>query len=328
MMMSRRDRDDRRIVVGVDGSPSSMAALRWAILQAELTGCAVEAVTAWRLPSRYGFAPVTDGARDFEGDARKILADALNEVKQRGTRCGLPLIVVEGHTAEVLVRAALRGGHAGGGQPGIWRIHWGAARLGQPVLRASCPLSCPGHPRDRLGRAMTSTVVNFRPRSSKPGSAAGLRWTWARPYAAARHAARRRAPRARARGRAPAGVQGNRLPRLRNVCTRSRAVSPRLLRRSVSSAHGLEDLPATEPGQRRAAQADRKAYDLLLVAELRPTPAQPDEGHPGTPDRLPRAVTYSQASPGQWGSRQGRGAGGQRAAPGPGRPAGPAAAAA
>ncbi len=43
MMMSRLDRDDRRIVVGVDRSPSSMAALRWAILQAELTGCAVEA---------------------------------------------------------------------------------------------------------------------------------------------------------------------------------------------------------------------------------------------------------------------------------------------
>ena len=89
-------------------------------------------------------------------------------------------------------------------------------------------------------------------------------------------------------------------------------------------AHGLEDLPATEPGERRAAQADRKAYGLLLVAELRPTPAQPDEGHPGTPDRLPRAVTHSQASPGQWGSRQGRGAGGQRAAPGPeGPPARP-----
>jgi nucleotide-binding universal stress UspA family protein len=106
MMMSRQDRDDRRIVVGVDGSPSSMAALRWAVLQAELTGCAVEAVTAWRLPSRYGFAAVTDRATDVEGDARKILADALNEVSSVEPDVIIRSSVVEGHPAEVLVRAA------------------------------------------------------------------------------------------------------------------------------------------------------------------------------------------------------------------------------
>ena len=107
-MMSRQDRDDRRIVVGVDGSPSSMAALRWSILQAELTGCAVEAVTAWRFPSSYGFAPVTDRAADFEGDARKILADALNDVSSVEPDVVVRSSVVEGHPAEVLVRAARR----------------------------------------------------------------------------------------------------------------------------------------------------------------------------------------------------------------------------
>lgn len=34
-------------------------------------------------------------------------------------------------------------------------------------------------------------------------------------------------------------------------------------------AHGLEDLPTTEPGRRPAAEAARRAYDLLLVAEPR-----------------------------------------------------------
>ena len=83
-----------------------MTALRWAILQAELTGCEVEAVTAWQLPSRYGFAAVTDRATDFEGDARKILADALNEVSSVEPDVLIRSSVAEGHPAEVLVRAA------------------------------------------------------------------------------------------------------------------------------------------------------------------------------------------------------------------------------
>jgi len=41
-------------------------------------------------------------------------------------------------------------------------------------------------------------------------------------------------------------------------------------------AHGLEDLPAAEPAGRRAAEAARQAYDLLLV-----------ERHAGAPDRRP-----------------------------------------
>jgi len=37
-------------------------------------------------------------------------------------------------------------------------------------------------------------------------------------------------------------------------------------------ARGLEDIPTAEPGQRPAAKAARRAYDLLLEAEFR-TPA-------------------------------------------------------
>jgi hypothetical protein len=40
-------------------------------------------------------------------------------------------------------------------------------------------------------------------------------------------------------------------------------------------AHGLEDLPAAEPGGRQAAEAARQAYDLLLVAGQRA--GEPDE---------------------------------------------------
>lgn len=41
-------------------------------------------------------------------------------------------------------------------------------------------------------------------------------------------------------------------------------------------AHGLEDLPAAEPGRRPAAEAARQAYDLLLVAGQRAS--EPDSG--------------------------------------------------
>jgi len=104
--MSSQGRGRGRIVVGVDGSASSMAALRWALRQATLTGSSVDAVIAWHLPAGYGVAPVGDRAVDFEGDAKQVLADALNEVS--GTEPGVLVrpSVVEGHTADVLVRAA------------------------------------------------------------------------------------------------------------------------------------------------------------------------------------------------------------------------------
>ena len=97
---------DKRIVVGVDGSPSSMKALRWAIRQAKLTGAEVEAVTAWSYPAGYGWAQFADGAVDFEGDAGKILVEALAEVSGIAPDVVVEPLVVHGHAADVLVRAA------------------------------------------------------------------------------------------------------------------------------------------------------------------------------------------------------------------------------
>jgi nucleotide-binding universal stress UspA family protein len=97
---------DKRIVVGVDGSASSMKALRWAIRQAELTGAEVEAVTAWSYPSGYGSAPCGDGAVDFEGNAGKLLFEALAEVSGIAPDVVVEPLVVQGHAVDVLVRAA------------------------------------------------------------------------------------------------------------------------------------------------------------------------------------------------------------------------------
>ena len=50
-MPAQADSKDPRIVAGVDGSPSSLSALRWAIRQAGLTGAAVDALIAWQDPN-------------------------------------------------------------------------------------------------------------------------------------------------------------------------------------------------------------------------------------------------------------------------------------
>ena len=72
-MSTGQGRDSRRIVVVVDWSEPSKAALRWAIRQAKLTGAEVEAVTTWWYPPGSRLAPTSDGLVDLEGDAGKTL---------------------------------------------------------------------------------------------------------------------------------------------------------------------------------------------------------------------------------------------------------------
>jgi nucleotide-binding universal stress UspA family protein len=94
-----------RIVVGVDGSPSSVRALRWAAGQAELTGGELHAVTAWSMPTLYGWIPpVADF--DWAGNARTALDKAIKEALD-DTRAGLVRRhVVEGSAARALLSAA------------------------------------------------------------------------------------------------------------------------------------------------------------------------------------------------------------------------------
>ncbi len=100
----------RRIVVGVDGSPSSSAALRWAVSEAELTGDTVLAVIAWHYPiaaGGYGWAPVAmDDGIDLESIAEKTLAHAIDEVSGLGSAVTIERRVVEGYAPSVLLDAA------------------------------------------------------------------------------------------------------------------------------------------------------------------------------------------------------------------------------
>jgi nucleotide-binding universal stress UspA family protein len=97
--------EDRRIVVGVDGSDSALAALRWAMRQAKLTGSRVEVVTVWHFPAAYGWEP-TGADPDFEGDAHQILADAVTAAERLQPGVTVLPLVEEGPPAEVLLRVA------------------------------------------------------------------------------------------------------------------------------------------------------------------------------------------------------------------------------
>jgi nucleotide-binding universal stress UspA family protein len=101
---------ERRIVVGVDGSGSSKAALRWAIRQAKLTGATVDAMIAWHYPASaggYGWAPTGMGTTfDFRENAEKVLADATGAACDPGSGVPVRARVVEGNAAQVLLDAA------------------------------------------------------------------------------------------------------------------------------------------------------------------------------------------------------------------------------
>ncbi|MEP6980984.1 MAG: universal stress protein [Nakamurella sp.] len=93
----------RRVIVGVDGSPASIDALRWAARQAALTGSTLEAITSWVMPGTSGLE-FGAGECDWADNARSALATAVQEAFD-GT---VPVNrrVIPGRAQDVLVDAA------------------------------------------------------------------------------------------------------------------------------------------------------------------------------------------------------------------------------
>lgn len=98
-----------RIVVGVDGSPSSKAALAWAVRQAEHTGGTVEAVIAWHYPVVAGTPFGSDSMLpeiDFAQVAERLLSQAVKQTVDPAGPVKVSCIVREGNAAAVLLEAA------------------------------------------------------------------------------------------------------------------------------------------------------------------------------------------------------------------------------
>ncbi len=108
--MSDQQESGRRIVVGVDGSPSAKAALAWAVRQAELTGASVEAVIAWHYPIVAGgvpFAPIeATYTADYAESAAMTLNGAVLETADPDGPVKVSSTVREGNAAQVLLDAS------------------------------------------------------------------------------------------------------------------------------------------------------------------------------------------------------------------------------
>ncbi|HUC23591.1 MAG TPA: universal stress protein [Streptosporangiaceae bacterium] len=94
----------QRIIVGVDGSPPSQAAFRWAVRQTRLTGGRVCAVTAWRYPVAYGYPVPISPLSSAEEIAERVLRTATDEIEQEpGEPVTISGKIVEGNAAKVLL---------------------------------------------------------------------------------------------------------------------------------------------------------------------------------------------------------------------------------
>lgn len=135
------DRSRPIIVVGVDGSEPSLAALRWAAQQARRTGAQIHAVTAWDIPPTIFVVPEYVEA-DYARDARLLLDHTVSAAL--GTDRAVPVAraAVQDRPARALVAAAegamllVVGNRGRGALPGV---HLGSV-ASYCVNHAPCPV--------------------------------------------------------------------------------------------------------------------------------------------------------------------------------------------
>jgi len=119
-----------RIVVGVDGSAPSKVALRWAAcLAASWPGAEIEAVSAWHLPSSYGWPALVPDNWNPREEAERNLRAAVAEALGDDRPPGLVLTVEEGLPTRVLLRH---------GQHASMLIVGSRGHAGVPALASTC----------------------------------------------------------------------------------------------------------------------------------------------------------------------------------------------
>jgi nucleotide-binding universal stress UspA family protein len=94
---------DPVIVVGVDGSPSSQRAVRWAAQQAKLTGATLRAVSSWRWPN---YITIVPPGVDLASDTRRTLDEVLEVALAGSEDVSVTRHVIEGPPGPALLTQA------------------------------------------------------------------------------------------------------------------------------------------------------------------------------------------------------------------------------
>jgi nucleotide-binding universal stress UspA family protein len=94
------------IVVGVDGSEGSVAALRFALEEAKIRGAELRAVSAWHVPPAVygaGMAPAGLDLDEYRKLAEKALAASVSEAAGGASDVAVTPILREGGPSDVLL---------------------------------------------------------------------------------------------------------------------------------------------------------------------------------------------------------------------------------
>ncbi len=100
-MTTTSEPQPRKIIVGVDGSASSVAALQLAESLMPLAGDVIHAVAAWQHP--FVLSPYTPMEWNYEEMSQKALDQALTEAFPDGLPAGLETRTVQGSPAAILI---------------------------------------------------------------------------------------------------------------------------------------------------------------------------------------------------------------------------------
>jgi nucleotide-binding universal stress UspA family protein len=131
------------IVVGVDGSPGSRRALRWALAEANRSGADLEAVTVWTWDGLEGpMLAATNPTAQRDHADRVSAHEVQTAVADVGAPARVNRTVVEGHPVRELIAASRHARLLVLGSHGHGRLH--RAVLGsiseQCARRAPCPV--------------------------------------------------------------------------------------------------------------------------------------------------------------------------------------------